>query len=34
VTRISHRMQKHKFDITCTDTVFMETAAVPAEQEK
>jgi hypothetical protein len=39
MTRISHRMQKHKFDITCLDMLFMETAPVPPpprapEQEK
>jgi hypothetical protein len=34
VTRISHRMQKHEFDITCPDALFMETAPVPPEHEK
>jgi hypothetical protein len=34
VTWISHRMQKHKFDITCPDALFLETAPVPPEREK
>jgi hypothetical protein len=34
VTRISYRMQKHKFNITYPDALFMETARVPPEHEK
>jgi hypothetical protein len=34
VTKISHRMQKHNFNVTCTDTLLMETALVPPKQEK
>jgi hypothetical protein len=34
VTRISHQMQRHKFNISCPDTLFMEMAAVPPEHEK
>jgi hypothetical protein len=34
VTCMSHRMQKHKFDIMCPDMLFMETAPVPLKHEK
>jgi hypothetical protein len=34
VTSRSHRMQKHKFHITCPGTLFMETAPGLAEHEK
>jgi hypothetical protein len=34
VTHTSHRMQKHKFDITCPDALFVESVPVPPEQEK
>jgi hypothetical protein len=34
VTRRSHRMQKHKFNITCLGALFMETALGPPEHEK
>jgi hypothetical protein len=30
----SHRMQKHKIDVKCSDTLFMETSSDPAEHEK
>jgi hypothetical protein len=33
VTRISHGMQKHKFDVTCP-ALFMETAPVPPQNQK
>jgi hypothetical protein len=31
---ISHRIQKHKFDVTCPNVLFMEAAQVPSEHEK
>jgi hypothetical protein len=31
VTRWSYQMQKHKFDVTCSSTPFMETAPGPPE---
>jgi hypothetical protein len=34
VTRRSHRMQKHKFNITCPDALFVESASIPPEHEK
>jgi hypothetical protein len=34
VTHRSYRMQKHKFGLTCSDTLFMETAPGPPKQEK
>jgi hypothetical protein len=34
VTRISHRMQKHKFGITCPDAHFVESLLVSPEHEK
>jgi hypothetical protein len=34
VTRISHRMQKHKFGVMCPGTLFVETAPGPPEHEK
>jgi hypothetical protein len=34
VTRISHRMQKHKLVVTCTSALFMEIALGPPENEK
>jgi hypothetical protein len=34
VTCISHQMQKHKFDLTSPDALFMEAAQVPVEHEK
>jgi hypothetical protein len=33
-TRISHWMQKHKFNVTCPDALFMETAPFSPEHEK
>jgi hypothetical protein len=34
VTRISHRIQKNKFDVTCPNVFFMETASSILEHEK
>jgi hypothetical protein len=34
VTRISHRMQKHKFGETCSVVLLVESVPVPAEHEK
>jgi hypothetical protein len=34
VTHRSHRMQKHKFYVTCPDVLLMETTSVPPEYEK
>jgi hypothetical protein len=34
VARRSHRMQKHKFDITSPSKLFMETALGPPENDK
>jgi hypothetical protein len=34
MTRISHRMQKHKFNVSSLNMFFMETVLVPPEQEK
>jgi hypothetical protein len=34
MTDISHRMQKHKFSVTCPGAVFMETTMGPPEIEK
>jgi hypothetical protein len=34
VTRRSHMMQKHKFGVTCLDTLFNEIALGPPEHEK
>jgi hypothetical protein len=34
MTHISDRMQKHKFDITCPDMLFMKTAPVPQTHKK
>jgi hypothetical protein len=34
VTRRSHRMQKHKFGVTCPAALFLETALGPPDQEK
>jgi hypothetical protein len=34
VTCCSHRMQKHKFSITCPDALFMETAMGSSKHEK
>jgi hypothetical protein len=34
VTRRSHRMQKHKFSVTCPDALFIESVAVPLEHEE
>jgi hypothetical protein len=34
VTSRTHRMQKHKFDVTCPSALFVETAPVPLEHEK
>jgi hypothetical protein len=33
MTRKSHWMQKHKFDITCPGALFMEVASNPHERE-
>jgi hypothetical protein len=33
VTRRSHRMQKHKFSITCPSGIFVESMPVPHENE-
>jgi hypothetical protein len=33
VTRRSHRMQKHKFDVTCPDKFFVELVSVPPEHK-
>jgi hypothetical protein len=30
----SYRMQKHLFDITCLDMIFVESISVSAEHEK
>jgi hypothetical protein len=34
LTHRSYRMQKYKFGVTCSDTLFMETASGPPEHEK
>jgi hypothetical protein len=34
VTKRSHRIQKHKFSVTCPSTPFVESTLVPPEQEK
>jgi hypothetical protein len=34
VTHRSHRMQKHKFSVTCPITLLMETTPGPPEHEK
>jgi hypothetical protein len=34
VTRKSHRIQKHKFGLTCPGALFMETAPGPPECKK
>jgi hypothetical protein len=34
VTHRSHRMQKHKFDVTCLDPLFVESVLVPPEHKK
>jgi hypothetical protein len=34
VTRISHRMQEHKFSVTCARTLAQETTPGPPEREK
>jgi hypothetical protein len=34
VTRGSHRMQKHKFGVPCSEVFFMKTAPGPPEHEK
>jgi hypothetical protein len=34
VTRISHQMQKLKFDVMCLDAFLLESVPVPPEQEK
>jgi hypothetical protein len=34
MTRRSHRMEKHKFGITCPSTLFVETVPVAPEHEK
>jgi hypothetical protein len=31
---ISHRLHKHKFDVTCPYALFIETALVPPEHQK
>jgi hypothetical protein len=32
--RRSHRMQKHKFDVTCPVVLFVESVPVPPKHEK
>jgi hypothetical protein len=34
VTHRSHRMQKHKFSITCPSVLFVESVPVPPKQKK
>jgi hypothetical protein len=34
VTRICHRMRKHKFDVTHADELLMDKEPVPPEHEK
>jgi hypothetical protein len=34
VTRRSHRMQKHKFDVTLLDALYVNSIPVPPEHEK
>jgi hypothetical protein len=34
VTRRSHRMQKHKFGVTCPSVLFVESVLVPHKLEK
>jgi hypothetical protein len=34
VTYRSHRIQKHKFGITCPDMLLVESVLVPPKQEK
>jgi hypothetical protein len=34
VTRRSHLMQKHKFGVTCSGTLFVKSVPVPHEHEK
>jgi hypothetical protein len=34
VTRISHRMPKHKFAVTCPGVLFVQSILVPTELEK
>jgi hypothetical protein len=34
VTRISNRMQKYKFDVTCPGELFVESILVPPEHEE
>jgi hypothetical protein len=34
LTRRSHRMQKHKFSVTCPSAQFLEIASSPPEHEK
>jgi hypothetical protein len=34
MTQISHGMQKQKFNVTCPNTLFLETAPVPPKHEK
>jgi hypothetical protein len=34
VAQRSHRMQKHKFSVTCPDSLFVDTAPGPPEHEK
>jgi hypothetical protein len=34
VTRISHRMLKHMFGVTCLDALFLESVPAQLEQEK
>jgi hypothetical protein len=34
VTRRSHRMIKHKFSVTCPDTLFVESIPVPPEHKE
>jgi hypothetical protein len=34
VTRRSHRIQKHKFSVTCPNALFVKSVLIPAEHEK
>jgi hypothetical protein len=34
MTHLPHQIQKHKFNVTCTDALFMETKLDPPKHEK
>jgi hypothetical protein len=34
VTSRSHRMQKHKFGVTCSGVLFLKSVSIPPEHEK